>query len=109
MTPFKNQTFSETAAPLSMPPARAMPSQHPMATTGSSVLQLKRDIGVDTKLDDFLVLDDAFHVLDVNRLDVSDGFHGILDGSLSRVLPAFLGLRQDFDHLVDGHRSHPPH
>src|SRR6202023_2533847 len=57
----------------------------------------------DSKLDDLVVLHDAFNVLDVDRSDLLDRLRCVLDGELRRVFPALVRLRQDFNHFVNGH------
>ena len=56
---------------------------------------------------DLVVLDGGFEVLDLDRLDASDGLGSIADSALCGILPALVRLRQHLDDFERGHLIPP--
>lgn len=72
------------------------------------LLEQETDIGIDAVFHDFVFVDLALHILDVNRLYSLQGFSGIRQRIGRRILPALVRLGNYFDHFKHTGHGHFP-
>ena len=68
---------------------------------------LKRDLRIDSVVSDLIGVDGSFHLLDIDRFDVTHRLGGLLNRKLCGVFPALWGLGQYFDDLQYSHDNPP--